>query len=72
MTAHERLKREHNPSILIRRNMNMDTGHIKLWNELTQEEKDSGRWVKLGEDEYAKAITIEEYERRNRLKEIFR
>ena len=51
--------------------MNMDTGHIKLWRELSTDEKESGRWVKLGDDEYARAVTIEESERQKSLQDIF-
>lgn len=51
--------------------MNMDTGHIKYWNELTDEEKESGRWVKLGDNELAIAQTIDEHKRHEMLNEIF-
>lgn len=52
--------------------MNMDTGAIKLWSQLTEQERGSGRWVALTEGEHAEAITIEEHERRQRLNDIFR
>lgn len=51
--------------------MNIDTGHIKLWNDLTAEERESGRWVKLGDDEFARALTIEEHKRTQQLGKIF-
>lgn len=51
--------------------MNIDTGAIRLWSELTPSEKESGRWVKLGDNELATAVTIEEHERHQRLAEIF-
>lgn len=51
--------------------MNVDTGRILLWDDLTPAEKESGRWVKLGDDEFARAEPIAEHERTARLDEIF-
>lgn len=52
--------------------MNMDSGRIVLWKDLTDEERESGRWVKLGDDELAIAESIPENDRRKALAEIFK
>jgi hypothetical protein len=52
--------------------MNIDNGHITLWRELTDEQKESGRWIKLGEGELAAAATMDQAERRANLDKIFR
>lgn len=51
--------------------MNIDTGAIRLWRELTAAERESGRWVKLGEGEHARAQSIDEADRAKRLNDIF-
>lgn len=43
--------------------MNIDNGNIRPWDSLTTEEKESGRWVKLSEDEFAFAKNIDEEKR---------
>lgn len=52
--------------------MNIDNGFITLWNDLSSDEKESGRWVKLGEGEFARAEAIDRNERPQRLNEIFK
>jgi hypothetical protein len=51
--------------------MNIDSGRIQFWENLSAEEKKSGRWVKLGKGEHARAEAIPESERAARLDEIF-
>ena len=50
--------------------MNIDDGRIMLWRDLTDEERASGRWVKMTEGEHARAQRIEEHERRQRFADI--
>lgn len=51
--------------------MNIDDGNIRPWDLLSAEEKESGRWVKLSEDEFAMAENVAARARRENLKEIF-
>ena len=51
--------------------MNIDNGHITLWRDLTDEQKESGRWVKMGDGEMAVASSFEQSERRANLEKIF-
>jgi hypothetical protein len=52
--------------------MNIDSGIVKLWSDLSEPERLSGRWVALTPGEHARVITIEESERRKKLAEIFK
>ena len=52
--------------------VNIDNRRFMLWNMLSEEEKESGRWVKLGDDEFARAERIPEDQRADALWEIFR
>lgn len=51
--------------------MNVDNGDIRPWDSLTAEEKESGRWVKLTEDEHAMAERVDHKERAEAFAEMF-
>lgn len=40
--------------------MNIDNGDIRPWDSLTMEERSSGRWIKLSDDEFAMAERLPE------------